>query len=176
MWLNSFQWNHKKNIISTPVYDGTSVTRFGEIEQLLQNFRKILAILLVLFSIWQNFVPNLINFVVRLGNFSLLLMAKYWKNNVVIWSHWMERVQHSSQGHYNLDWDGGCGTVDRAITSNTIRGPGVWFQSPATLIWRWEVVVAQLVERSLPIPEVRRLNPVIGKNLLISNICIQSIV
>ena len=26
-----------------------------------------------------------------------------------------------------------------------------------------EVVVAQLVERSLPIPEVRGLNPVIGK-------------
>ena len=35
----------------------------------------------------------------------------------------------------------------------------------------WEVVVAQLVERSLPIPEVRGSNPVIGKNLLISNIC-----
>ena len=27
------------------------------------------------------------------------------------------------------------------------------------------MVVAQLVERSLPIPEVRGLNPVIGKNL-----------
>ena len=30
---------------------------------------------------------------------------------------------------------------------------------------RWEVVVAQLVERLLPIPEVRGSNPVIGKNL-----------
>ena len=29
-----------------------------------------------------------------------------------------------------------------------------------------EVVVAQLVERSLPIPEVRGSNPVIGKNYL----------
>ena len=29
----------------------------------------------------------------------------------------------------------------------------------------WEVVVAQLVERSLPISEVRGSNPVIGKNL-----------
>ena len=35
----------------------------------------------------------------------------------------------------------------------------------------WEVVVAQLVERSLPIPEVRGLKPVIGKILLILNIC-----
>ena len=35
-----------------------------------------------------------------------------------------------------------------------------------------EVVVAQLVERSLPIPEVRGSNPVIGKNLFISNICL----
>ena len=32
-----------------------------------------------------------------------------------------------------------------------------------------EVVVAQLVERLLPIPEVRGSNPVIGKNLLILN-------
>ena len=31
----------------------------------------------------------------------------------------------------------------------------------------WAVVVAQLVERSLPIPEVRGSNPVIGKNLSI---------
>ena len=32
------------------------------------------------------------------------------------------------------------------------------------------VVVAQLVERSLPIPDVRGSNPVIGKNLFIMNI------
>ena len=38
------------------------------------------------------------------------------------------------------------------------------------------VVVAQLVERSLPIPEVRGSNPVISKNLLILNICILSTV
>ena len=36
--------------------------------------------------------------------------------------------------------------------------------------------VAQLVERSLSIPEVRGSNPVIGKNLLISNICVLSTV
>ena len=34
-----------------------------------------------------------------------------------------------------------------------------------TLIWA--VVVAQLVEQSLPIPEVRGSNPVISKNLFI---------
>ena len=39
------------------------------------------------------------------------------------------------------------------------------------------MVVAQLVERSLPIPEVCGLNPVIGKNLLIlNNYCILSTV
>ena len=38
--------------------------------------------------------------------------------------------------------------------------------------WPREVVVAQLVERSLPIPEVRGLNPVIGKNLFLKNICL----
>ena len=36
------------------------------------------------------------------------------------------------------------------------------------------VVVAQLVERSLLIPEVRGTNPVIGKKLFILNICFLS--
>ena len=36
--------------------------------------------------------------------------------------------------------------------------------------------VAQLVERSLPIPEVRDLNPVSGKNLFTLNICFLSTV
>ena len=39
-----------------------------------------------------------------------------------------------------------------------------------------EVVVAQLVERSIPIPEVHGSNPVVGKNLFISNICLLSTV
>ena len=38
------------------------------------------------------------------------------------------------------------------------------------------MVVAQLVERSLPIPEVRGSNPVISKNLFILNICLLSTV
>ena len=36
--------------------------------------------------------------------------------------------------------------------------------------------VAQLVEQSLLIPEVRGSNPVIGKNLFILNICLLSTV
>ena len=36
--------------------------------------------------------------------------------------------------------------------------------------------MAQLVERSLPIPEVRDLYPVIGTNLFILNICLVSTV
>ena len=39
-----------------------------------------------------------------------------------------------------------------------------------------EVVVAQLVERLLPIPEIGGSNPVIGQNLFISNICLLSTV
>ena len=38
------------------------------------------------------------------------------------------------------------------------------------------MVVAQLVEQSLPIPEVRGSNPVIGKNLFILKICLLSTV
>ena len=40
----------------------------------------------------------------------------------------------------------------------------------------WAVVVAQLVERSLMIPEVQGLNPVIGINLYILNIYLLSTV
>ena len=36
------------------------------------------------------------------------------------------------------------------------------------------VVVAQLVEWSPPIPEVHGSNPVMGKNLYVSNICFLS--
>ena len=36
--------------------------------------------------------------------------------------------------------------------------------------YRWAVVVAQLVERSLLIPEVHRSNLVIGKNLFIEHL------
>ena len=43
------------------------------------------------------------------------------------------------------------------------------------LIFR-AVVVAQLVERLLLIPEVRGSNPVIGKNLFTLNICLLSTV
>ena len=47
----------------------------------------------------------------------------------------------------------------------------------ATKIWiDWAVVVTQLVERSLLIPEVRGSNTVIGKTLFILNICLLSTV
>ena len=40
----------------------------------------------------------------------------------------------------------------------------------------WAVFVGQLVERSLPLPEVRGSKPVIGKNLFMLNICLLSTV
>ena len=43
-------------------------------------------------------------------------------------------------------------------------------------LYLWAVVVAQLVERPLPIPEVHGSNPVIGKNLYILNTCLLSTV
>ena len=39
---------------------------------------------------------------------------------------------------------------------------------------KWAVVVAQLVEQLLPIPEVCSSNPVIGKKLFVLNICLLS--
>ena len=65
----------------------------NQCDQIWQNFItcvkfwKTLAILKGLFIICQLCEPNFVKFLVQLGNFSLLLMAKYWKSNVVIWSH-----------------------------------------------------------------------------------------
>ena len=42
---------------------------------------------------------------------------------------------------------------------------GNWLQMIVKINVNWAVVVAQLVEWSLSIQEVRSLNPVIGKNL-----------
>ena len=59
---------------------------------------------------------------------------------------------------------------------------GQWFTGSKQLFLycnetvEWAVVVPQLVEWSLPIPEVRGLNPVIGKKLFILNICLLSTV
>ena len=50
----------------------------------------------------------------------------------------------------------GCGSVRRVVASDT-RG------HRQTLYYLGSGCVAQLVERSLPIPEVRGSNPVIGK-------------
>ena len=41
------------------------------------------------------------------------------------------------------------------------------FDDVKVSLYNWAVVVAQLVERLLPIPEVHSSNPVIGKNLFI---------
>ena len=67
----------------------------------------------------------------------------------------------------------GCGSVGRAVASDTI---GLRFESSRRqkIIYIWEVVVAQLVEQSLAIPEVCSLTPVIGKILL--SICLLSTV
>ena len=46
----------------------------------------------------------------------------------------------------------------------------------ASKVYMGSGCVAQLVERLLPIPEVRGLNPAISKNLFILSICLLSTV
>ena len=54
--------------------------------------------------------------------------------------------------------------------------PSLFHIIPLTRKLVTEVVVAQLVERSLPLPEVSGSNPVIGKKIFILNICLLSTV
>ena len=50
----------------------------------------------------------------------------------------------------------------------TSKAPSTHVRNFSTKMYSWAVVVAQLVEQLLTIPEVRGSNPVIGKNLFIS--------
>ena len=52
-----------------------------------------------------------------------------------------------------------------AVINNRYHGTNIIKLSLATISYSCTVVVAQLVERSLPIPEVHGSNPVIRKNL-----------
>ena len=54
---------------------------------------------------------------------------------------------------------------DSCSVHTTYELPLVFEAESKTNMNEWAVVVAQLVERSLQIPEVRGSNPVIGKNL-----------
>jgi len=67
-----------------------SVTRFGEIQPLCENFETLWLFFDGLFCIGQNFEPNRQNFIM-LDKFSQFLMAQYWKHNLPIWSHWLCR-------------------------------------------------------------------------------------
>ena len=67
--------------------DVISVTRFGGIPPLWQNFKSLVQFL-GLFSIWQNFERNLANFYAIIacfvgGNGNKL------KTYAALWSHWM---------------------------------------------------------------------------------------
>ena len=69
-----------------------SVTRFGEISPLWQNFNYLWKSFEGSFSNWQIF--NLFwELFLLLGKCSMLQMAKCWANNLAIWSHWSLHVQ-----------------------------------------------------------------------------------
>ena len=57
-----------------------SVTRFGEISPILQNFKRFWQIFYYLFLIWQNVVLNLLH---NWGHFNCCK----WTNILTIWSH-----------------------------------------------------------------------------------------
>ena len=56
----------------------------------LANDYKSLAIYLRLIWFWAKFSTHFGTIYLILGAFSLLKMAKYWKHNLVIWSHWSQ--------------------------------------------------------------------------------------
>ena len=65
----------------------TSLTRFGEIPPLWQIFKNIWQYNFSLFGFEQSFQLTLAQFVCCWANL-IAEMAKYWKYNLVIWSHW----------------------------------------------------------------------------------------
>ena len=69
----------------------------------LAKFWKALAILKGLFGIWQTFVPNLVNLYCNWAKFLWGKWPKYWKSNVVIWSHW--GGEYNVQERYRMNYD-----------------------------------------------------------------------
>ena len=92
--FDAFQFNLRKRThysMIVPPFEtlvGCSVTRFGKILPLSQTFKRLWQNINALYSIWQNVEPTLAVFML-LGKFSLLKIAKYWTNNLAIWSHWL---------------------------------------------------------------------------------------
>ena len=85
-----------------------------------------------------------------LGLIFIVANGQILKNNLTIWSHW--------SGLMNI--------LSVFLVTRLERLRHDYFRDSKLLQYK-EVVVAQLVERSLLIPEVRGSNPVIGKNLFI---------
>ena len=56
----------------------------------LANIWKFLEIYLRFIWFWGKFPTHFCTICMLLGKFSLLKMAKYWKHNLVIWSHWSQ--------------------------------------------------------------------------------------
>ena len=76
--FHNLQWSHRYVVdLSEWFLDGSSVTRFGEILPLWQNF-KILWHFKALFSIVQNIELTVVIFC-AFGKIFIVLMAKYWK-------------------------------------------------------------------------------------------------
>ena len=65
------------------------MTRFGEIPPVKQIFKNIWQYIYGLFGF--GLLTHFGTIRMLLGKFSLLQMAKYWKHNLVIWSHWSTR-------------------------------------------------------------------------------------
>ena len=59
----------------------SNVTRFGEFFPLWQFCKGLFIFGKILNQLWQP--------IHDFGNFSLFQMAKYWTNNIGIWSHWL---------------------------------------------------------------------------------------
>ena len=69
-----------------------SVIKFGEISPIRQYFQSLGQFCKDLFRIWQNFEPTLAIILCFWGKFSFF-MAKYWINNLGIWSHEQQQEQ-----------------------------------------------------------------------------------
>ena len=134
----------------------TSVTRFGDISPLWQNILLLSQNILLLwlnleglFSIWQNF------------ELSWAKVLCYWANFYCCkWPNIKQLPSHLVTLNFELK-------CKREVTHLTV---GQFIQSLSKDLEHWAEVVAQLVERSLPTPEVCSLNPVIGKTSTVNSV------
>ena len=125
-----------RGLVTTTHYLTSSVARFGQISPLWWNltclviFKVNIVLSTILNQLWQ--------YIMLLGKFSLLQIAKYCTNNITIWSHWVSKCLQSWSRYSALtSCQSGSSSPDLGL--GWIKASSFAFFTSSTIIWNLKV-------------------------------------